>query len=147
MAASKHLGLRDAVHALYAAATALASGRILENRDVPLPADVASQIQVYRIQSQPERNLIGVTAPIDWVTIIRTVIKARKSGGSSAEAIADDIACSCFARLMADQTLGGLADELRPGPFVWDQDEAESNVVQAVFDVEVVHRTEFNAIT
>jgi hypothetical protein len=147
MATSKHLGIRDAVAALYAAATALAGGRISENRDVPLPDGIASQINVYRIQSQPERELVGATAPIDWTTVVRTVIKARKSGGSSAEAVADDIACSCYARLMADQALGGLVQDMRPGPFVWDQDEAESNVVQVVFDIEVVHRTEFNAIT
>ena len=147
MSTSKHLGIRDAVAALYAASTALAGGRIYENRDYPLQQGVASHIQVYRLQSTPERSLIGPTAPIDWTTDIRTVIKARKDGSSSAEAIADDIACACYARVMADQTLGGLCQLLDPSQFVWTQDEADSNVVMAVWDIRVVHRTDNNLIT
>lgn len=147
MAASKHLGLRDAVAALYATGTALAGGRIDENRDIALQQGEASRIAVYRIQSMPGRLLVGATAPIDWTTDIRTVIKARKDGATSAEAVADDIACGCFARVMAAQTLGGLCDLLDPGAFQWDQDEADSNVVQVTWDIRVMHRTESNSIS
>jgi hypothetical protein len=146
MAASKHLGIRDAVAALYQAATALAGGRIYENRDYPLQQGVESHIQVYRVQSVPERTLLAATAPVDWTTQIRTVIKARKSASASAEAIADDLAVSCYSRVMAAQTLGGLAGLLDPGPFEWDQDEADTSVVQVSWDITVQHRTESNSI-
>ncbi|HEX2545657.1 MAG TPA: hypothetical protein VHL79_12300, partial [Ramlibacter sp.] len=124
-------------------------GRVYENRDYPLGETVVSQIQVYRLQSEPERILVGTYAPIDWTTELRIVIKARKetATGFSAEAIADDIACSCFAALFANQTLGGLCQLMDPGPITWDQDEADSGVCVASLDLRVVHRTESNVIT
>lgn len=146
MATSKHLGLRDAVAALFAAAPALANGNIQENRDQPLDERSASQISVYRVQSIPERELLGSLAPIDWTTDIRVVIKARSMDGTSAEAAADDIACSVYSRLMADQGLGGLCNLMDPGPFQWDQDEADVHVVVVVFDVRLQHRTEANTV-
>lgn len=147
MAASKHLGIRDAVAALYQASTALAGGRIDENRELSLSPEEASRVSVYRVDSAPLRELVGSTAPIDWLTQIRTVVKARKSGATSAEAVADDIACACYARVMAAQTLGGLAQELDPGPITWDQQEGESNVAVITWDITVRHRTDSNTIT
>lgn len=141
-----HLGIRDAVAALYQAPTALAGGRIYANRDYALAVDVATQINVHRVQSVPERTLLGVAAPIDWTTEIRTAITARKSGATSAEAAADAIAVACYARVMADQTLGGLCDQLDPGPFSWEQDEADSTVVVITWDIRVLHRTSNNVI-
>jgi len=147
MAASKHLGIRDAVAARYAGL--LPEARILENRDYPLGNGVVSQIHVYRLQSVPERSLVGAAAPIDWTTDIRIVIKARRDGnnGITAEAVADDLACSCYAALMADQRLGGLCQLMDPGPFQWDQEEGDSPVAVVVFDVRIVHRTESHVIT
>jgi hypothetical protein len=147
VATTKHLGIRDAVAALFAAGTALAGGRIHENRDLPLPQDVASQIQVYRDRSTPGRDLVGGTAPIDWTTEVRVIVKARKSGATSAELVADDIVSNCFARVMADQTLGGLCFLLDPGEITWDQDEADSTVVVAAMQLQIVHRTTDNVIT
>lgn len=146
MPASLHLGIRDAVAALYSAAPALAAGRVLENRELPLPAGVESQIQVFRIFSSPERWAIQ-NGPIDWSTQIRTVIKARKGANDSAEIIADAIAVECFARAMADQSLGGRAEDLQPGPFNWDQDEADANVVAVTWDVIYLHRTSQQSIS
>jgi hypothetical protein len=147
MAASKHLGFRDAIAALYAAGTPLAGGRIDENRDFALPVGEASRIGVYRLQSVPERTLIGAAAPIDWVTDIRTVIKARKDVATSAETVADAIACDVYARVMADQTLGGLCDQIEPGIFAWDQDDADTNVVTVTWDCQVRHRTLNNTVS
>lgn len=146
MAASKHLGIRDAVAALYMAGTPLAGGYIEENRDKPLPDGRVAQIHVYRVISRPERTNVSAHAPIDWWTDIRTVVKARKTGLSTAEAVADDIACECFARVMADQTLGGLVGQIEPGDLGWDQDELDSSVVLVTWNIRVWHRTEFNTI-
>lgn len=147
MSASKHLGLRDAVAALFLASTPLAGGRVLENRNAPLLDGIASQIHVTRVQSLPEKILIGALAPVDWTTEVRVLIKARRSGTTSAEVVADDIACDCFARLFADQTLGGRCDLMDPGPFVWDEAEEDSNVVVVAMTVTLTHRTEGNVIT
>lgn len=140
-----HLAIRDAIAALYAG---LAGDRIFQNRDYALPQGVPSQINVHRVQSQPERILIGAAAPIDWTTDIRTAITARKDAlaDSQAEPAADAIAVQCFARVMADQTLGGLCQQIEPGLIAWDQDEADSNVVQITWDIQVTHRTTDNVI-
>lgn len=143
---TKHLAVRDALAAAYQAAPAL-STRILENRQLTLPEGVPSQIQVYRVDSNPDLQLIHSTAPIDWATTLRTVIKARKSGGSSAEAVGDDLMAQCFARVMADQSLGGTVEELTTGAFTWDQDEADTTVAVVTWDVTVIHRTANNILT
>jgi len=145
--ASLHLGIRDAVAALYQAGTALAGGRIFENRKFALATGVDSQIQVFRERSVPQRPLLGHTAPIDWHTTVRTVIKARADGSTSAEAVADAIAVAAYARVMADQTLGGLCDQIDPGDFEWDQDEADTDVVQVTWDVQVRHSSFANTIS
>lgn len=147
MTAAAHLGIRDAVAALYAAAPALADERIYGNREYALAVGVSSQIHVHRVQSVPSRELLGIVAPIDWTTEIRTVITARKDRETSAEAAADAIAVACFARVMVDQTLGGLCFLVDPGPFAWEQDEADANVVQVSWDIQVVHRTQNNVIS
>lgn len=145
MAASKHLGIRDAVAAAYAGL--LDPARILANRDHGMPEGVAAQIHVHRTQSVPESAPVMTGAPLDWVTDIRTLVKARKDGATSAEDVADDLAGQCFARVMADQTLGGLCFQIESGPFVWDQDEQDTAVAVATWDIRVWHRTNGNTVT
>lgn len=142
-----HLGIRDAVAALYLAAPALAGGRVYENREYALAIGVVSLIHVHRVRSVPEQLLLGVDAPIDWVTDIRTRIAARKDDVTTAEAVADALAVAVYGRVMADQSLGGLVYELIPGPFEWDQDEADGTVVIVTWDIQVRHRTNNEVIS
>lgn len=146
MATTRHLAVRDALAAAYQANPPL-SPRILENRKMSLPEGLASQIQVYRVDSRPDLELIHSSAPIDWTTTLRTVIKARKSGATTAEAVADDLMAACYARVMADQTLGGTVMELSTGDFSWDQDEGDTTVAIVTWDLTVLHRTQNNVIT
>lgn len=142
MAASKHLGIRDAISALYAGLAP-----IEENRDVPLPKDQVAQIAVFRTHSLGESLVLGRT---NWTTTIRTVIKARRDGTTSAESVADAIAVDCFARAQAAAALRAYddtADVLDPGQFIWDQDEAESSVVTVMWDMHVTHATSSNSIS
>jgi hypothetical protein len=143
--AGAHLAIRDAIAALF---DGLAEGRIYQNRDYTLPQGVPSQINVHRVQSEPDRSLIGVTAPIDWSTDIKVAVTARKDAvtDQSGEQAADAIATACFSRVMADQQLGGLCQQIEPGLLTWEQDEVDSNVVVITWEMRVIHRTEFNAI-
>jgi hypothetical protein len=145
MAASKHIGIRDACAALLAAAPAISPGGVLENRELPLPNGVESQVHVFRVVSPPERGAVQ-GAPIDWSTQVRIVVKARK-GADTAERIADSIATEVYARLMADQVLGGLAMGADPGAFVWDQDEIDPDVAMVTWDITYLHRTEHSSIS
>lgn len=140
MATSAHLDIRAAVAALFLAAPALAT-RVTENRDLSLPEGVQVQIDVYRLRTRPERPYMGTDSPVDWTTDLRIVVKGRS------EAVVDDVMCSCYARVMADQDLGGLASGLEPGDMLWGQEELETNVVRATWDIVVQHQTRNNVIT
>jgi hypothetical protein len=146
MATSKHMAIRAAVAALFAAATPLAGGRVFQNREYALGAGVASQIHVNRVESDPEGEIL-TGAPIDWQTELEVVIKARKSGGAEAEDVADEIWTEAYARLMADQSLGGLAMLLTQGQVTFGQDEADTDVAEIRWRFTVMHRTTNNAIS
>jgi hypothetical protein len=143
MAQSKHLGIRDAVAALLAGVVPAA--RILENREQPLPNGVESQVHVFRTVSPPERGAVQ-GAPIDWNTQVRIAVKARK-GADTAERLADALATDIYARVMADQVLGGLAMGADPGTFVWDQDEIDPDVAMVTWDITYLHRTDQDSIS
>lgn len=142
MATSQHLAVRNAVAALFAG---LAGDRIFSNRDLPLPTDAASRIDVYRVSSDPEQPTTW--HPIDWKTLLRIEIRARSASGVSAEQVAEDLACACFERVMAAQDLGGLAQDLQPGGLEWDQDEADTAVARVTWEITVTHVTDNNVIT
>ena len=146
MAISKHLAIRVAVAALFAAPVALAGGRIFQNRDYTLPEGVASQLHVNRAESTPEA-IVLTGAPVDWQTELVVVIKARKAAGIDAEDVADEIWTAAFARLMADQTLGGTVSLLTPGVAVFDEDEADTDVARLSWRFAVTHRTDSNIIS
>lgn len=140
MATSQHLAVRNAVAALFAGLSG-----VFGNRNLPLPTDVASRIDVYRVSSDPTQ---ATTAhPIDWETLLRVEIRARTAAGVSAEQIAEDLACACFERVMAAQDLGGLAQDLQVGSLEWDQDEADTAVAKVTWEITVTHVTDNNVIT
>ena len=146
MANSQHLAVRDAVAALLQAAPALAGGRVFENRDYKLAADAASGVWVFRDDSTPARGPLMVS-PIDWTTRVRVVVKARTSGGVSAETAADALATEAYARVMAQPQLGSLASDLEAGQIVWQQDEIETSVAMCELEFFVQHRTTSNLLT
>lgn len=146
MAISKHMAIRAAVAALFAAGPALAGGRIFQNREYSLAVGVASQIHVNRVEADPNGDIL-TGAPIDWVTQLEVVIKARKAAAVEAEDVADDIWTEAYARLMADQSLGGLAMQLTQGAVSFDQDEADTDVASITWRFSVSHRTANNVIS
>ena len=146
MATSQHLAVRDAVAALLQAAPALAGGRVFENRDYKLAADAASGVWVFRDDSIPARGPI-MGSPIDWTTRVRVVVKARTTGGVTAETAADALATEAYARVMAAPQLGGLASDLEAGQITWQQDEIETSVAMCELEFFVQHRTTSNLLT
>lgn len=136
MAASKHLGIRDAVAALLAG---LAGGRVRENQGRPMATDHASQIEVTRARSTPTQPT--TSHPIDWVTELDIEILARDEG------VADDLSCSVFEAVMSNQQLGGLAEYIEAGAFEWDQERAENTVHRVTWRISVTHQTQNNVIT
>jgi hypothetical protein len=135
MSTSAHLGIRDAVAALFAGLAA----SLHENATKPLPTGVATQIDVRRERSVPSQATTSF--PIDWDTELEISILGRS------EAEVDDLCCSVFAAVMADQQLGGLCEYIEPGEFAWDQEQAEKTVHRATWRITVRHTTNSNVIT
>lgn len=148
MAASKHQAIRNAIAALYLGAPQPAASRVYENRDLALPQGVASHIQVFLTNTDPpDPQLVYTSHPIDWKTQLRTVIKTRLDGTTSADAAADAILQVCYARVMANRSLGGLVASLDTGPITWEQDEVDNTVVMVSWDLSAQHRTDSNSIS
>jgi hypothetical protein len=145
MAHSKHRAIRAAVAALLTSGTALAGGRVYENRAYPLAEGVASQIHVNYVESQPAP--IGISgAPVAWATTIEIQIKARASADSSAEDVADALWTDVYARVMAGQQLGGLAAYVDPGAMESQNDQADTGVCRLTWSFVVQHDTSNNSI-
>lgn len=147
MTASKHYALTAAVVAALTASPALAGGNVMQNRTYPLATGVASQIHVNLATSDPQTPLSITGAPVDWITEVELVIKARAAGAAEAEAIADGIWTAVYARICADQSLGGRVQDFQPGPAYFDSDEADTSVAKVTWRFKVQHRTTSNTIS
>jgi len=146
MSKSKHQAIVTAIAALFIVAPALANGRVFEGRSYALPIGSASQIQVFIEDSTPEAEII-TGAPVDWTTQITVLIKARRSASESAEVVADAVWVDAYARVMADQALGGLVMLLTLGDITRDRDEADTDVAAITWRFAVTHRTDSNVIS
>ena len=146
MANSQHLALRDAVVVLLLAGPPVFAGRVYANRDYKLAADAPSGVWVYRDDSTPARGPMMVS-PIDWTTRFRVVVKARTTGGISAETAADTAATEVYARIMSQPFFAATVSDVEAGPITWQQDEIETSVAQCELEFLVQHRTTHNLLT
>lgn len=144
MSDSSHLAIREAVAAALQRTPAICD-RIDEQRDLTLPAGVAASVSVFRDTSRAAPGAI-LGAPVDWTTRIRVLVKARTTAAGPAEANADALALTAYARVMADPSLGGVADDLVPEDLTWDQDDADSGVALALLNFRITHRTSGGSI-
>jgi hypothetical protein len=139
MANSKHLALCAAV------ATAIASvagGRVRQDRAFKLAGDVSSQVHVNFRRTTPEQVVMYMDHPRDWVTDIDIAVLARKTGGDEAAVVVDAIWVEIYGLVMADASLGGLADYLEPGDVDVSPDEADNSVCRLDWRITVRHRTD-----
>lgn len=134
MSQSLHMRVRDAVVALLLATPAMAAGRVLPNRRVPLPAETTAQVLVYLEDSVASHDVIGLT---QWGTRIRIECVARSTAGATGEATADELATEAHARIMAQPDLGGIAIDTEAQAMAWSEAESDPtlSVVQQIFTV------------
>ena len=110
-----HDAIVAAVVAALLAAPALAGGRVSEEADFDqLPESVDQAVSVAMLSSEPRAILLGATAPIDWRTTVRVLCFARRDTAGASGRASRALHASVYARLMADQTLGGLASQIDP---------------------------------
>jgi hypothetical protein len=147
MANSAQQQIVAAVAALFNVATALAGGRVFQNRDFSLANGIASQVHVNYGGSAPMYLHMGTDSPQDHDTEIEVVILTRKvSGGSEAPVAGDEIFTEAYARVMADQSLGSRVWQLTDGEKD-NEPEADTSVNRITWRFNVKHRTANNVIT
>ena len=110
-----HDAIVGAIVAALLASPALAAGRVSEEADFDqLPEGVDQAVSVAMLGSDPATALLGATAPIDWRTTVRVLCFARADTAGAGGRASRALHAAVYARLMADQTLGGLAMWVEP---------------------------------
>jgi len=105
-----HDAIVGAIVAALLAGPALASGRVSEEANFDeLPESVNLAVSVAMLGSDPRMVLLGATAPIEWRTTVRVLCFARSDTAGASGRASRELHAAVYARLMADQTLGGLA--------------------------------------
>jgi len=136
MTNSTQLALCQAVVDAINAGPAITGTPAAVRRRRPMPQQTAAQVFVFYDESAAAPV---TTTTLAWKTTIRVECVARDSGSSTAEEVADAMATAVFARVMADQRLGGLCIAINPKGTAVDADDGESDVCAIHVPFEVVH--------
>jgi hypothetical protein len=108
---------------------------------------VSSQAHINVAASSPSSEVLYTGAPVGWSTDFELVIRARKAAGVEAADAVDAIWTDSYARVMADQSFGGLAQYVAPGVMTVATDEGETSLAQLTWRFTVLHQTNSNVIT
>lgn len=145
---SAQIAIRDAVVTTLLQAPALAGGRVVANRRNPVASDMPTQIFVYLEQSASTLAATSGDSRVDWQTQLRVECLARATSTTSADDAADTLASDVYARLMADQKLGGvLLDPLEITAMAWAEDELDGQLCGVQIMLTARHRTANNTLT
>lgn len=126
MTASAIIAIRDAAADAFEAAPALVpAGRVLRGRNVPLPAQWGSGIDVLVDGSDPAGTELMDGSVHQRSTTLLLRIKARGGPGTDAETEADDLLQACTARLIATDPPAGVMSWGRETRTRWRVDEAD----------------------
>lgn len=148
MTASLFMGLAKALRDTLTASPALASGEVYLNRaDVLAPAKNACiKVQLADSQQDLDSSLCE-DGGADWMTDVIVEILARGTGGVQAADAADAISVDVYSRVMADQTLGGLAQSVRSPSIARRVEQAEGELASVTFTFTLAHFTTGAAIS
>ena len=83
------------------------------------------------------------TYVLDWVLMLRVGIIAR---GLIPDQIADPVVAAVHARMMADQTLGGLSYAIEPRQTAWQLLDSDGGAGVVTMDFAIAYRTQLNTI-
>lgn len=147
MANSKHVAIRAAAAATLAGMTTTVDAGVKQNRDLALATGRHKAIHINLRRTTPTDTVIYTDHPRDWETEIELVFLARKLGEVEAADVADALWVQAYGLLMADQTLGGLVEEIYPGEASWDDAEGDTSLCRLYWSFTAKHRTTNNTIS
>lgn len=115
--------------------TAGVGTRIYRSRPEALSRAESPAILISPLQSIPDLN---VSTYLDHVLTVMITVIAR---GAIPDQVADATIASIHSKLMADFTLGGVAMDIKPGPTVYQTEEADQAAVLVNCEYNILHRT------
>lgn len=134
------LALGSAVAARLAEAPALAGGRIRRGRNVPVPLEHVSAIDIHVQRSNAETEYLDGSV-LRWETLVGIDLYARASAGVDAETAIDALLTDVFTRMgNATVPVGSISWTLDPA-IQWDGAEADQTLAQASLALRVSHFT------
>ena len=108
--------------------------RVFRSRSQALTRDESPSVVVMPVQEQAVEDAIG---QIDARLTVQVAVYQR---GNVPDSLADATVESAFAKVMADETLGGLAIDITEDGTSWDFDEADTDAVWIAMNFIVWHR-------
>lgn len=140
-----HDAIVDAIIDALGTAPALADGEIhdLEAFET-MPEGVDAALVVGMLNSEPGLRRYG---KVDWTTTVRVSCLSRYNRPTLGNRRSGELAGEVFARLMAVQTLGGLAETIDPPRLNSETQLLGSRTAVLHCDFPVRHKTDSLAIT
>jgi hypothetical protein len=118
MPATKHDAIVKAIVDALLTAPAVAGGNVDDATTWDeLPEGVAEGVRVLCVDSEPLSRRYGA---VDWRTVVRCSCFSRVDTPGANGRPSGQIAATVYARLMAAQTLGGLAETIDEPRMQWD---------------------------
>lgn len=140
-----HEQIVSAVRDRLALAPAVA-GLVERGRRRPVSLGVDTAVLVYFGGSQPQRSTIK-GARIEWVTAVRFECLAVERGGVSGDQAALALHAAAWNRLFADPLLGGLVQDMEPGPIApVDAEDFDASIGLLAGTVYLRHPTSENTL-
>lgn len=139
--ATKHLGILNAIQAAIQAAVA-AGVPVTVGKARPISGEDAQAVNVDLDVSSLPGNLTQTRS--NWSTSIEVQCYARATGAVSVFAAVDPLLQTVFNALLANNTLGGLAQDVTPGDsdtVRWEWDELNEGVAKATVRLTVLHQS------
>lgn len=112
----------------------------------PIPKGVATACVVRILGAQVDQAM-GAPAPSVWATQIAVECYARVTSGQTADEAVDALLEAAVARLLADQSLGGVVGSLGLQAITYDFDADGEQTACAVITFLVQHATAYGSIT
>lgn len=107
-----HLAILAAMEAALKAAPAVTAGPITKGRSRPISSDHPQALNLNLVSSAVAIGLTG--GRTGWMTAIDVECYGRASGDTSPQDAVDPLLGATYDRLLADNTLGGIAQDVNP---------------------------------
>lgn len=129
-------------------APAVTAGPIGEDIDVGrLGEDVDEAVSISLASSEPQNPTAILGHPVDWISTLQIEAYARRDAATPLSGRASRaLQARIYARLMANPTLGGTADDVRAPTLTTDGAVMDTRMGCCIGSYPVLHRTQARSL-